>query len=360
MSVPGSSSVRATRSAERAAVRGAAVALPRETAAGAPAVRPDRTDRERERVFCAEDDETLSAVQHMMAGAAAGMTEHMVMFPVDTVKTRMQSYTGVRDYAATSVLRAARRITATEGHAALWRGVGAVALSAGPAHALYFAAYEAALARLEARAERGVSPYLAPFAPAIAGATATVVLDGVMTPWDVVKQRMQLATDMRYTSVLSCLRSVYATHGLSAFFAGYKATLLMNIPFTAVYFSAYEGAKKALLSRKQSSNSDSKPQFSAGAHCLAGGIAGGAAAAATNPLDVVKTRLQTQGELGARRYRGLWDALNSIRLEEGAKGLFRGIRPRVVFHVPAAAVCWTTYEFCKHLMGRDAAMPTSP
>lgn len=351
MSLPGGSSVRATRSAQTP-LRGAAAALPRdpaprETSAVSPDVRS--TPAEKERVFCADDDESLSAAQHMAAGAAAGMTEHMVMFPVDTVKTRMQSYTGVRDFAARGVVSAARRIAASEGHGALWRGAGAVAISAGPAHALYFAAYEAARARIEATAGADSRMgFLGPLAPAIAGTSATVVLDGVMTPLDVVKQRMQLAA--RYTSVWACLRCVYATHGMGAFFAGYKATLLMNVPYMAVYFSAYESAKSALRRRRTAGDERS---FSAGAHCLAGGVAGGAAAAATNPLDVVKTRLQTQGEVGARRYRGLWDALNSIRVEEGAAGLLRGIRARVAFHVPAAAVCWTTYEFCKHLMGRE-------
>lgn len=343
---PAPSSVPATQSVECGVALGAAATLPPKTRAPSAAVvalpstaLPTAADEdERERAFCAEDDETLTVQQHMLAGAAAGMTEHMVMFPLDTVKTRMQSYTGVRDFAATGVLRAARSIARTEGAGALWRGVGAVALSAGPAHALYFAAYEAVRASLEARRT--------PFAPAVAGAAATVVMDGVMTPLDVVKQRMQLSADARYPSVLACARAVYSSQGASAFFAGYRATLVMNIPFTAVYFSTYEAAKKLLLRRTD----ERRAQFSAGSHCLAGGLAGGAAAAATNPLDVVKTRLQTQGEVGARRYRGMMDALNSIRIEEGVPGLMRGIKARVLFHIPAAAVCWTTYEFCKHLM----------
>ena len=33
----------------------------------------------------------LHCVQHMMAGAVAGIGEHVAMFPVDTVKTRMQA-----------------------------------------------------------------------------------------------------------------------------------------------------------------------------------------------------------------------------------------------------------------------------
>ena len=71
--------------------------------------------------------------------------------------------------------------------------------------------------------------------------------------------------------------------------------LLMNIPFMAIYFASYEGAKQALL------------DYAGGEETLliqgvAGGAAGGAAAAFTTPLDVVKTRLQLEGVSSPVRY----------------------------------------------------------
>lgn len=300
-------------------------------------------------VFCVEDDASLSAGQHMFAGALAGMTEHMAMYPIDTIKTRMQSYVAVRDFANLGMLHTTRAIVAAEGLRALWRGVGAVALSAGPAHALYFATYEAVRKGLAPGAKSDGQVH--PLATATAGACATVIGDGVMTPLDVVKQRMQLSPKGTYASVMQCTKHVYVNHGVKAFYAGYGATLVMNVPFTAVYFSGYETAKKLILDWRGIHENE----FSAASHCAAGALAGATAAASTNPLDVVKTRLQTQGEVGARRYRGLADALRSIRVEEGYAGLMRGVKPRVLFHMPAAAVCWTTYEFCKHLMDKRFA-----
>ena len=61
--------------------------------------------------------------------------------------------------------------------------------------------------------------------------------------------------------------------------------LIMNIPFTAVHFSTYEATKKFLA--------ESEEDEGLLVQCVAGGLAGGLAAAVTNPLDVVKTRLQT-------------------------------------------------------------------
>lgn len=68
----------------------------------------------------------------------------------------------------------------------------------------------------------------------------------------------------------------------------------MNVPFTACYFTAYESTKKALGSAE-----DEEGLL---VEVVAGGIAGGGAAALTNPLDVVKTRLQLEGVNSATRY----------------------------------------------------------
>ncbi|KAG7275187.1 hypothetical protein CRUP_023775 [Coryphaenoides rupestris] len=79
---------------------------------------------------------------HMMAGAVAGVMEHCVMFPVDCVKTRMQSLRPDAGVRYRNVVDALRQIVRTEG---LWRpvrGVNVMAAGAGPAHAMYFACYE--------------------------------------------------------------------------------------------------------------------------------------------------------------------------------------------------------------------------
>lgn len=309
------------------------------------------------RAFSAEEDDSLTFLQQMICGGLAGITEHVSIFPIDTVKTRMQSYVGIRDSPNAGMLHTTRAIVAGDGVRALWRGVSAVLLSAGPAHALYFATYENVCQYLMRRSwsnstERSKNP----LATSLAGASATVVCDGVMTPLDVVKQRMQLASRGAYAGAYACTKHVYVNHGFRAFFAGYKATLLMNVPFTAVHFTGYEMAKQAILNWRGIDSS----QYSASSHCAAGACAGAVAAAASNPLDVVKTRLQTQGEIGARRYRGVLDTLRSIRVEEGPAGFLRGIRARVLFHIPAAAISWTTYEFFKHVLKTTGLDRDSP
>ena len=43
--------------------------------------------------------------------------------------------------------------------------------------------------------------------------------------------------------------------------------------------------------------------------------------------------------------------MKQISLKEGHAALWAGLRPRVLFHVPAAAITWSSYETMKTLLG---------
>ena len=92
-------------------------------------------------------------------------------------------------------------------------------LACRPAHALYFATYELAKETLGGN-EGGHHPG----STATAGAIATIVNDGFMTPSDVIKQRLQVANSP-YRGVLDCVLRVQREEGLGAFFKSYRTTV---------------------------------------------------------------------------------------------------------------------------------------
>ncbi|KAH8929094.1 mitochondrial carrier [Atractiella rhizophila] len=276
---------------------------------------------------------------HMLAGALAGISEHAVMFPVDMIKTRMQvihAGSGAATY--TGVAEAFSRITSTEGHRRLWRGVASVIAGAGPSHAVYFATYE--LVKDLAGGNEAGHHF---GATAMAGATATIASDALMNPFDVIKQRMQMHGSA-YPTVLSTARTIYRREGLGAFYVSYPTTLTMTVPFTAVQFSTYEFLKKTL----NPSNT-----YSPLTHITAGGIAGAVAAAVTTPLDVSKTLLQTRGTSDdpiIRKASGMGDAFRIIWERNGFKGFWRGVTPRILANMPSNAICWLSYEAFKAVL----------
>ncbi|KAJ7959886.1 Mitochondrial carrier protein [Quillaja saponaria] len=272
--------------------------------------------------------------QFMIAGSIAGCVEHMAMFPVDTVKTHMQAL-GSCPIKSVGVRQALRSILKSEGLSGLYRGIGAMGLGAGPAHAVYFSVYEVCK-KFFSRGDPSNSA-----AHAISGVFATVACDAVFTPMDMVKQRLQLSKSA-YKGVFDCAKRVMREEGLGAFYASYRTTVLMNAPFTAVHFATYEAAKRGLMEFSPDSANDE----SLVVHATAGAAAGALAAAITTPLDVVKTQLQCQGVCGCDRFKSgsISDVFQAIVKKDGYRGLIRGWIPRMLFHAPAAAICWSTYE----------------
>ena len=399
---------------------------------------------------------SMEYTQHMFAGAFAGTMEHTVMFPVDTVKTRMQLVAAASSSSSTSsssltssssstssinmikstIPNAIRSILKTDGVKGLYRGVVAGGLGAGPAHAVYFATYEYGkkMFRLNPRASSSSSAYGEFVADASAGALATIVGDAVQTPLDTVKQRMQMqlggncpsevkamsgegigggssssrismnsisssssnttgpAATRKFKSAFDALRTIVRNEGAHVLYRSYPTTLIMNVPFTAIHVGLYESVKRALKIEEE--DEGFRTQF------LAGGFAGGIAGFLTTPMDVVKTRMQTHCEVAlgcdvsktvetatanqtcavrgdpklcvstttsstptptapplSSSSRSVYASANAFKVarhvaeREGAKALFSGATARVLFHVPAAAICWTAYEFMKRNLG---------
>ena len=95
-----------------------------------------------------------------------------------------------------------------------------------------------------------------------------------------------------------------------------------------------------------------------------GACAGSTAAIFTTPFDLVKTRLQTESAYlaanpaaasGGVRYRGVAHVLSTIVREEGIRGLYRGIGPRLVIYCSQGAIFFGCYELCKALFEANAA-----
>ncbi|XP_035784027.1 mitoferrin-like [Anopheles albimanus] len=276
---------------------------------------------------------TSSVAAIMTAGAIAGIMEHCVMYPLDSVKTRMQSLTHMK--AHDTILSTLRDMVRTEGALRPFRGVMAVVAGAGPAHALYFGAYECSKEMIATVSDRDHVNYM------LSAAAATLVHDAVSNPADVVKQRLQMYNSP-YRSILHCASHVYRTEGFRAFYRSYSTQLVMNIPYSAIQFPTYEFFQKLL-------NKDNK--YNPPVHMVAGGVAGAAASALTTPLDVCKTLLNTQ-EDGAGKTRGLFEAAKKIYATAGPMGFFKGMQARVLYQMPATAICWSTYEFFKYILSR--------
>ncbi|KAM7527022.1 hypothetical protein LguiB_030432 [Lonicera macranthoides] len=188
-----------------------------------------------------------------------------------------------------------------------------------------------------------------------AGAAAGMLAATFVCPLDVIKTRFQVHGlprldngSVRGSLIVGSLRQIFHKEGLRGMYRGLSPTVLALLPNWAVYFTIYDQLKSFMGS------DDGNHQLSIGANMIAASGAGAATTIATNPLWVVKTRLQTQGmRAGVVPYKGTLSALRRIAHEEGIRGLYSGLVPALagISHV---AIQFPAYEKIKiYLADRD-------
>ncbi|GAX83249.1 hypothetical protein CEUSTIGMA_g10675.t1 [Chlamydomonas eustigma] len=184
------------------------------------------------------------------------------------------------------------------------------------------------------------------FSGAIAGAlTATFVC-----PLDVLKTRLQVQriSERHGGGIAKGLANIVRQEGLKGLYRGLGPTLVALLPNWAVYFTVYDKLKHTFSQGPGGQQLSPTPAI----HMAAAASAGIATLLVTNPLWVIKTRMQTQNmslanrPMHMRAYKGTFDALARITREEGLRGLYSGLAPSLmgVLHV---AIQFPLYEHCK-------------
>uniref|UniRef100_A0A7S0WN96 Mitochondrial carrier protein n=1 Tax=Pyramimonas obovata TaxID=1411642 RepID=A0A7S0WN96_9CHLO len=192
-------------------------------------------------------------------------------------------------------------------------------------------------------------------ANAIAGASAGAIAATMVCPLDVVKTRLQCQSYtgefIKYRGTLGTLSTVIKEEGVRGLYRGLTPTLVALLPNWMIYFTVYEGMKKIWLPRAATERGEISHSTSV-VHMFSAAAAGAATVLATNPLWVVKTRMQVQSASGGgfakvlKPYTGVANAIQRIAVEEGARGLYAGMGPSL-FGVAHVAIQFPVYERVK-------------
>ena len=135
------------------------------------------------------------------------------------------------------------------------------------------------------------------------GFVADFAASFVYVPSEVLKTRLQLQgrynnpffqSGYNYKSTAHAARTIVRQEGFMALYYGYKATIFRDLPLSALQFAFYEQGQAWARQWKQSR------EIGLPFELLTGAAAGGLAGVITCPLDVVKTRIQTQVNPSAR------------------------------------------------------------
>ncbi|KAJ7969767.1 S-adenosylmethionine carrier 1, chloroplastic/mitochondrial [Quillaja saponaria] len=257
----------------------------------------------------------------LISGGAAGVVVETALYPIDTIKTRLQAAHG----GGKIILKG------------LYSGLNGNLAGVLPASAIFVGVYEP----LKQKLLKSFPENLSAFAQLTAGAIGGVVSSFVRVPTEVVKQRMQ---NGQFSSAPDAVRLIVEKEGFKGLYAGYGSFLLRDLPFDAIQFCIYEQLR---IGYKLAARRDlSDPE-----NAMIGAFAGVISGAITTPLDVIKTRLMVQGS--ADQYKGICDCVRTIINEEGSHALLKGIGPRVLSIGIGGAIFFGVLERTKLILAQS-------
>jgi len=190
---------------------------------------------------------------------------------------------------------------------------------------------------------------LAGYEHAIAGLGAGAMATLLTYPLDLLRTRFQVKDlqhvdeSLRYKSVWDAFRRIIRHDGVRGLYQGFSPNFIGSAIAWGQYFYLYQEFK-ARMRRKHE-------ELSAGQHLLAGMLAGVITAACTNPIWVVKTRMQTQRRGAEGSYRGLFQGIAVLWREEGIIGFYKGWIPALL-GVPHGAVQFMAYEELRKVLSQ--------
>ncbi|KAL0967891.1 hypothetical protein UPYG_G00259290 [Umbra pygmaea] len=291
--------------------------------------------------------EDLDKKKFYSLGVFMTMTTRATVYPFALIRTRLQVQKGKSLY--TGTFDAFYKILKAEGVRGLYRGflVNTFTLISGQA---YITTYELVRKYVSQYSSNNTVKSL------VAGGAASLVAQTITVPIDVVSQQLMMqgqgehlsrfkvkANDMTSKSRVTfgqtkdIVVQICAADGFRGFYRGYVASLLTYIPNSAVWWPFYHFYAENL----------SKLAPSSCPHLLLQAIAGPMAAATastiTNPMDVVRARVQVEGRSS------VIETFKQLLIEEGPWGMTKGLSARIISSTPTAVVIVVGYETLKRL-----------
>lgn len=215
-----------------------------------------------------------------------------------------------------------------------------------------------------------------PYQQILSSCSGALVTSLFMTPLDVVKTRLQTQQKMmlsnkcylycnglmdhlcpcgpngtafakpklHFTGTIDAFAKISHHEGVKSLWSGLSPTLVLALPTTVIYFVAYEQFRlrlKELYLR----NKDKSTELPFWLPLIAGASARVMAVTIVNPLELIRTKMQSE----KISYTEVGRGFRSMLKMQGILGLWKGFFPTILRDVPFSGIYWTTYEaFKKH------------
>ncbi|RYC65297.1 hypothetical protein CHU98_g930 [Xylaria longipes] len=311
---------------------------------------------------------------YFIAGAVAGGISRTTTAPLDRLKVYLLVNTKSETNAALKaakngrvsqafknagrpLLVAVSELYKSGGMRGFFAGNGLNVIKIMPETAIRFGAYEAAKNALAGLEGHNDPHSINPYSKFVAGGAAGMAAQFCVYPLDTLKFRLQseyVSGGARGNALLfQTARKMLAEGGARAAYRGVTMGLIGMFPYSAIDMGTFELLKVTYIQYKAKSSGcheeDAQPStFATG---IMGASSGAFGASVVYPLNVLRTRLQTQGtSMHPARYTGIWDVAHKTVKNEGVRGLYKGLMPNLLKVAPALSITWMVYEKAKKVM----------
>ncbi|EGG14146.1 mitochondrial substrate carrier family protein [Cavenderia fasciculata] len=274
---------------------------------------------------------------NIISGGIAGVSEILVMYPLDVVKTRAQLQVGQSQSMFTSLVQMIRH----DGFR-MYRGIVPPLAVEAPKRAIKFASnkfYEQKILAFYGNSKLTQKQAIC------SGIGAGVTEAFIVVPFELVKIRLQAKENAgKYKNTMDCVVKIAKSEGLGGFFKGLESTLWRHALWNSAYFGFIHTLKAALptpTSQKQTLLNN----------FVAGGLAGTLGTVLNTPADVVKSRIQNQGT-GPKKYTWCIPSMVTVAREEGVAALYKGFLPKVLRLGPGGGILLVVNDYVMKLLAK--------
>lgn len=206
----------------------------------------------------------------------------------------------------------------------------------------------------------------------------------LMTPFDVVKTRLQVQQKillsnkcfvycnglmdhlcpcypngngtgskpkLHFNGTVDAFMKISRFEGAGALWSGLAPTLVLALPTTVLYFVSYEQLRLRLkeFNRRRTGSTELPLWVPLMSGCMARVLA----VTCVNPLELVRTKMQSQ----RMSYLEVGTAFKAMLKTEGFLGMWKGLFPTILRDVPFSSIYWTSYETCKKIAKVEEPTP---
>jgi solute carrier family 25 S-adenosylmethionine transporter 26 len=287
----------------------------------------------------------VNGFKNAIASASAAACCKTLLQPIDAIKT-IQQYSTTR----CSVIEAAKQLLSRPGGVKnLYAGLGVTVIGSMPSVGLYFGVYSYCKQRLIQSPRFQFYPTAC---IAMSAAIGNTIASFSRVPYEVIKQQLQTG---QYDSTWTLFRTLMSQpkSTLASIYpkGGAWVQIIRDVPYAVVTLLLYEHLQHQFRSysfQTPPETTTSTTSSSKTRDFVLGGIAGGVGSWVTNPMDVIKTRLQT--DTLAQFHGSVRLCAAEIYREGGAMAFLRGSIPRLVHKVPANAFFFWFFEVFKRIL----------